>query len=205
MSEQRVAELISRLPDDVVPLFVEMIAAYQIGYADYVYQARDAAVQERRIKNMAKNFRKMDYYYLMPLSQDLAVEIATEWQYEPPYHIYDKVEDATFLSEEARGDHYFAVIRNGVLLGYVGVERRAEGIAVELGMKPAYTGQGRGRAFYEAIEAYLKEHVAPAKLSVEVSAFNQRALALFAAVGFVERQRRREHLILEKELEHEVG
>ncbi len=35
-----------------------------------------------------KNFRRMDYFYIMPLPQDLALEIANQWRYQPPLDAY---------------------------------------------------------------------------------------------------------------------
>jgi ribosomal-protein-alanine N-acetyltransferase len=72
LEHNRLNQLMLRFPEDVQLIFNEMIPSYQLGYADYVYQTDDVATQNRRIKNLAKNFRKMDYFYVMSLPQDLA-------------------------------------------------------------------------------------------------------------------------------------
>lgn len=62
LENNRLNQLMLRFPEDVQLIFNEMIPSYQLGYADYVYQTDDVATQNRRIKNLAKNFRKMDYF-----------------------------------------------------------------------------------------------------------------------------------------------
>ncbi len=78
LENNRLNDLLNRFPEDVQIIFKEMIQAYQLGYVDYVYQTDKVDVQNRRIKNLIKSFRRMDYFYVMPLSQDLALEIATQ-------------------------------------------------------------------------------------------------------------------------------
>ncbi len=182
-------ELILRFPEDVQKIFLQMIQAYQNGYVDYVYQTDKVDVQNRRIKNLVKSFRNMDYFYVMPLTQDLALEIAHDWKYEPPYDFYDATADpkdyAELISPEQRGDRYFAVIRNGALMGYFCLELHGADLELGLGMKPSYTGQGNGRAFYQAIEDYLKEKQDVQRLILAVASFNKRAQALYQKVGFI--------------------
>ena len=67
LENNRLNQLMLRFPEDVQLIFNEMIPSYQLGYADYVYQTDDVATQNRRIKNLAKNLRKMDYFYVMSL------------------------------------------------------------------------------------------------------------------------------------------
>ncbi|MDQ8758669.1 hypothetical protein [Streptococcus ruminantium] len=89
LENNRLNELILRFPEDVQLIFKNMISSYQLGYVDYVYQTDNNATQNRRIKNLIKNFRRMDYFYIMPLQQDLALEIANQWRYEAPYDVYN--------------------------------------------------------------------------------------------------------------------
>uniref|UniRef100_UPI00289A49C0 N-acetyltransferase n=1 Tax=Streptococcus parasuis TaxID=1501662 RepID=UPI00289A49C0 len=153
LENNRLNQLMLRFPEDVQLIFNEMISSYQLGYADYVYQTDDVATQNRRIKNLAKNLRKMDYFYVMSLPQDLALEIANQWQYPSPYDFYSvssQLETYTqIITPEARGDRFFAVIRNAALMGYFQVEQVDKELSFHLGMKPSLMGQGNGRAFYQ--------------------------------------------------------
>lgn len=192
LENNRLNELILRFPEDVQLIFKNMISSYQLGYVDYVYQTDNNATQNRRIKNLIKNFRRMDYFYIMPLQQDLALEIANQWRYEAPYDVYNVSANpeayAELISPEARENRFFAVIRNAALMGYFRLELVGSCLEIGLGMKPSLTGQGNGRAFYQAIEDYLKEQYAPDSICLAVAKFNQRAQALYRAVGFVEKQ-----------------
>ncbi|HFI2438492.1 TPA: GNAT family N-acetyltransferase [Streptococcus suis] len=185
-------------------IFKDMISSYQLGYVDYVYQTDHYATQNRRIKNLAKNFRKMDYFYIMPLPQDLALEIANQWRYQPPLDAYTISANpkiyAEMISPEARGDRFFAVIRNAALMGYFCIDQDGETVDIRLGMKPSLTGKGNGRAFYQAIEDYLVEHVHPASIKLTVASSHQVAQKLFHTLGFAEREKQAEYIKMEKKL-----
>ncbi|AWX96531.1 GNAT family N-acetyltransferase [Streptococcus suis] len=185
-------------------IFKDMIPSYQLGYVDYVYQTDSYTTQNRRIKNLAKNFRRMDYFYIMPLPQDLALEIANQWRYQPPLDAYTISANpetyAEMISPEARGDRFFAVIRNAALMGYFCIDQDGETVDIHLGMKPSLTGQGNGRAFYQTIEDYIVEHVQPASIKLTVATFHQAAQTLFHALGFTEREKQAEYIKMEKKL-----
>lgn len=204
LENNRLNELILRFPEDVQLIFKDMIPSYQLGYVDYVYQTDSYATQNRRIKNLAKNFRRMDYFYIMPLPQDLALEIANQWRYQPPLDAYTISANpetyAEMISPEARGDRFFAVIRNAALMGYFCIDQDGETVDIRLGMKPSLTGQGNGRAFYQAIEDYLVEHVQPASIKLTVASSHQVAQKLFHALGFTEIEKQSEYIKMEKKL-----
>ncbi|MCP8379484.1 GNAT family N-acetyltransferase [Streptococcus suis] len=185
-------------------IFKDMIPSYQLGYVDYVYQTDSYATQNRRIKNLAKNFRRMDYFYIMPLPQDLALEIANQWRYQPPLDAYTISANpetyAEMISPEARGDRFFAVIRNAALMGYFCIDQDSETVDIHLGMKPSLTGQGNGRAFYQTIEDYVVEHVQPASIKLTVASSHQVAQKLFPALGFTEIEKQAEYIKMEKKL-----
>ncbi|WP_261309564.1 GNAT family N-acetyltransferase [Streptococcus suis] len=180
-------------------IFKDMIPSYQLGYVDYVYQTDNYATQNRRIKNLAKNFR-----YIMPLPQDLALEIANQWRYQPPLDAYTISANpetyAEMISPEARGDRFFAVIRNAALMGYFCIDQDGETVDIRLGMKPSLTGQGNGRAFYQTIEDYIVEHVQPASIKLTVASSHQVAQKLFHALGFAEREKQADNIKMEKKL-----
>lgn len=204
LENNRLNQFMLRFPEDVQLIFNEMIPSYQLGYADYVHQTDDIATQNRRIKNLAKNFRKMDYFYIMPLPQDLALEIANQWRYQAPLDVYTISADpktyAEIISPEARGDRFFAVIRNAALMGYFCMDQDGETVDIRLGLKPSLTGQGNGRAFYQTIEDYIVEHVQPASIKLTVASSHQVAQKLFHALGFAEREKQAEYIKMEKKL-----
>ncbi|MGQ7383612.1 GNAT family N-acetyltransferase [Streptococcus suis] len=204
LENNRLNELLLRFPEDVQLIFKDMIPSYQLGYVDYVYQTDSYATQNRRIKNLAKNFRRMDYFYIMPLSQDLALEIANQWRYQAPLDVYtisaNSETYAEMISSEARGDRFFAVIRNAALMGYFCIDQDGETVDIRLGMKPSLTGQGNGRAFYQAIEDYIVEHVQPASIKLTVVSSHQVAQKLFHALGFAEREKQADNIKMEKKL-----
>ncbi|HEL2401847.1 TPA: GNAT family N-acetyltransferase [Streptococcus suis] len=146
----------------------------------------------------------MDYFYIMPLPQDLALEIANQWRYQAPLDVYTisaaPKTYAEMISPEARGDRFFAVIRNAALMGYFCMDQAGELVELRLGMKPSLTGQGNGRAFYQAIEDYLVEHVQPASIKLTVAGSHQVAQKLFHALGFTEIEKQSEYIKMEKKV-----
>ncbi|HEM3576527.1 TPA: GNAT family N-acetyltransferase [Streptococcus suis] len=146
----------------------------------------------------------MDYFYIMPLPQDQALDIANQWCYQPPLDAYTISATpeayAEMISPEARGDRFFAVIRNAALMGYFCLDQDGETVDICLGMKPSLTGQGNGRAFYQTIEDYIVEHVQPASIKLTVATFHQAVQTLFHALGFTEREQQAEYIKMEKKL-----
>ncbi|HEM2802910.1 TPA: GNAT family N-acetyltransferase [Streptococcus suis] len=146
----------------------------------------------------------MDYFYIMPLPQDLALEIANQWRYQPPLDAYTISANpetyAEMISPEARGDRFFAVIRNAALMGYFCIDQDGETVDIHLGMKPSLMGQGNGRAFYQAIEDYLVEHVQPASIKLTVASSHQVAQKLFRALGFTEIEKQAAYIKMEKKV-----
>ncbi|MNI53752.1 Mycothiol acetyltransferase [compost metagenome] len=53
-----------------------------------------------------------------------------------------------------------------------------------LGLKPEYTGNGKGLAFVKAGIRFAEERYAPEKLRLSVAAFNERAVAVYSKAGF---------------------
>lgn len=182
----------SGLSPSSAQLFSKQIAAFKEGYVAYVYQTDKPDVQARRIKQMNKNFQRYianPYYYLMPLGQAEAEEIADNWKYQAPYDFYDMTADpedyAELLDESARLGRYFQVLQNGALFGFCALEKKADAVELGLGMHPAYVGQGYGPAFYQAIEDYVKDQHQVATIQLSVASFNQRARKLYEKMGFL--------------------
>ncbi|MGT2802002.1 GNAT family N-acetyltransferase [Streptococcus henryi] len=190
-TKDRILLLRDALTDETRAIYLSMLPEYQQSYADYVYSADKEITINKRIKNLEKSFGKLlteVYYYLTPMTQTTAEEIANTWKYQPPYDFYDMTADpedyAELISSQARGHHYFQVIRNGALVGFASFFENGAELTVGLGMKPDYVGQGWGRPFFQAIEDFAREKYSFQKLVLEVAAFNQRAQKLYHNMGF---------------------
>ena len=153
----RFSNFLIRLPTDVQLILADMIPRYQQGYLDYVYQTEKVDIQARRIKNLVKNFRKMDYTYVMPMPQDLALEIIQDWLF-PAEFVFSLGEMKGVLLSPVTGEgKYFVVIWNGALLGYFRLLPQGDKLDLFLALKPKYLRQGRGARFYQTIEAFIKQ------------------------------------------------
>lgn len=153
----RFSDFLLRLPTEVQLILADMIPRYQQGYLDYVYQTKKVDIQARRIKNLVKNFRKMDYTYVMPMPQDLALEITQDWLF-PAEFVFSLGEmKDELLSPATREEKYFVVIWNGVLLGYFRILPQGDKLDLFLALKPKYLRQGRGVHFYRTIEVFIKQ------------------------------------------------
>lgn len=178
----RFSDFLLRFPTDVQLILADMIPRYQQGYLDYVYQTEKVEIQARRIKNLVKNFRKMDYTYVMPMPQDLALEIAQDWLF--PAELVVSLEEMKdqLLSPAAREGKYFVVIWNGALLGYFRILPQGDTLDLFLALKPKYLRQGKGARFYQAIEAFIKEQEQGTALQVETS--EPKVQDFFRTCGF---------------------
>jgi ribosomal-protein-alanine N-acetyltransferase len=187
-----IQRLANQLSDDVREVYTSMIPEYQQSYADYVYKDIDKEITIlKRKKNLEKSFRKLlseVYFYVTPMSQVTAEEIIKDWTYEVPYNYYDfvanVVDSEKLLSSEERENHYFQVIRNGALVGFTEFMLEDNELKINLGMKPKYIGQGWGRDFFQAIEAFAVEKYVFEKMFIVVADFNKRAQKLFQNAGF---------------------
>ncbi len=189
--DNRIERLIEALLEDVRDVYKVMLPEFQQSYADYVYSAEKEITIFKRKKHLEKSFRKLlteVYFYLTPMSQRTAEEIANDWKYEPPYDFYDMTADpedyAEILSPEARGDNYFQVVRNGQLVGFATFLSEGSELEIGLGMKPAFIGQGWGRDFFKAIENFAKEKYEAKTYVLRVAAFNARAQHLYQEMGY---------------------
>ena len=124
-----------------------------------------------------------------PLSQSNAEEIANHWHYEGIYAFYDMQADPEdyeeILSPEARGDHYYQVLKNDELYGFFclfPVDKDKQELG--LGMKPEYCGKGQGKEFLQIILRFIEENLSAKILTLSVADFNQRAQRLYLNCGF---------------------
>jgi GNAT superfamily N-acetyltransferase len=115
-----------------------------------------------------------------PLTLAEAAAIAT-WRYPPPYDIYDGR-----AGDDLTG--YLAIHDGSDLVGFhcIGDDARVPGgcyddayVDLGMGLRPDWTGRGRGAAILAAIVAYRGGH-----LRGTIAAFNVRALRACEHVGF---------------------
>jgi ribosomal-protein-alanine N-acetyltransferase len=120
-----------------------------------------------------------------------AEEIAYHWHYEGKYAFYDMQADQedfeAFLDVENWEDGFFAVLGAvGELVGFFHYTIENETMTIGLGMKPALTGKGTGRAFVSEGIAYSLHHCTqPVKeVALAVAQFNHRAIRVYESLGF---------------------
>jgi ribosomal-protein-alanine N-acetyltransferase len=143
-------------------------------------------------------------YQIAELTEDHARQIL-DWRYPAPYDFYNPPIPAHDAADQALQDRYveeflnpdngFHAVLDGdqQLAGFCsyghdgqvpGGDYAAPALDIGLGMRPELTGQGRGRAFFEAIVAYGADHYRAARLRLTVADFNHRAMALYGRFGF---------------------
>ena len=142
-----------------------------------------------------------------------------KWRYTKPYDFYNPPEDGRddfyvegFLDPRLR----FHAIRDGdgILAGFCsfGIDGQVAGgnyaedaLDIGLGMRPALTGQGHGRAFFNAILAHAMSTFAPCRFRLTVARFNNRAMLLYEGFGFTEQSRFEQHQVMYCVLVRSVG
>jgi len=140
-------------------------------------------------------------YIFKPMTKLHAERIST-WKYEKPYNFYDFEPSEEITSELLNGD-YFCVLNNaGALMGFscsgnsarvpggyaAGIYEREEVLDIGLGLEPSETGKGLGRIFVEEVIDYFRQQLNKENFRMVVASFNQRAITVYRANGFVERR-----------------
>ncbi|EQB23424.1 acetyltransferase GNAT Family protein [Streptococcus equi subsp. zooepidemicus SzS31A1] len=191
MVKQRVDRIASQLDELTQKLYLTMVPEYQEGYANYVYQTDQPAVQRRRIKHMNKTFHRLlsePSFYLMPMTQHSAEIIAHDWIYSPAYECYSMTADSwdyqALLSPQARGDHYFQVLRNGVLFGFASFFEQESELEIGLGMVPDAAYQEDGASFLSSIEVFASTTYPQETYVLNVASFNKGAQSLYQKMGY---------------------
>ena len=137
-------------------------------------------------------------YRLKPLEEWHARDILN-WRYPKPYDFYDPPDDG-------HQDHYVAQFLNPAyqfhavldvrdrLIGFCsfGIDGQVPGghydtgaLDIGLGMKPEFTGQGNGTAFFAAVLRFAELNLNAARIRLTVAQFNQRAMTLYQKFGFI--------------------
>ncbi|HEL1011282.1 TPA: GNAT family N-acetyltransferase [Streptococcus equi subsp. ruminatorum] len=191
MVKQRVDRIASQLDELTQKLYLTMVPEYQEGYANYVYQTDQPAVQRRRIKHMNKTFHRLlsePSFYLMPMTQHSAKIIAHDWTCSLSYECYSMTADSwdyqALLSPQARGDHYFQVLRNGVLFGFASFFEQESELDIGLGMAPDAAYQEDGASFLSSIEAFASTTYPQETYVLNVASFNKGAQSLYQKMGY---------------------
>jgi uncharacterized protein YhfF/RimJ/RimL family protein N-acetyltransferase len=123
------------------------------------------------------------------------------WRYDTPYDVYNITmppEDAVryFLSDDTAC--HVLVEDDGALAGFCtfGSDARVPGgnygeaaLDIGLGIRPSFTGQGRGAAFVRAVIEHAVGSLGADRLRVTVAAWNERALRVWRGAGFTEEQK----------------
>jgi ribosomal-protein-alanine N-acetyltransferase len=104
------------------------------------------------------------------------------WRYRRPYEIYDGDPQPVLNPEryyEARGE-------DGALVGFYYFEEKGDALEIGLGLRPDLTGRGLGLEFLRVGMEFGRERFRPARIILNVAAFNERAIKVYERAGFRE-------------------
>jgi len=111
------------------------------------------------------------------------------WHYEPPYDEYDPASDPSEvdgLLEAIDSPTWFAVEDDeGSLVGFLDSRPGEDEVEVGFGMRPDLTGRRIGPSFVEAIVDQVRERWDPARVTLDVFPWNERAIKAYEHAGFV--------------------
>lgn len=144
--------------------------------------------------------------YLIRLMDEPAARAISHWKYEPPYSMYNMMEDSyeTEDIEELMDGSYFSVrTADGELIGFLCYGRNAQvgggrqqglylddtALDIGLGLRPDLTGLGRGLIFLQAGMKFAQQTYGAERFRLSVAAFNERAIRLYTKAGFLPGQR----------------
>ena len=102
------------------------------------------------------------------------------WRYEPPYDFYDGDVDPVLNPER----FYAALDEDGALVGNFYFEEKGDALEVGLGLRPDLVGRGLGLEFVRAGIAFGRKRFRPARVTLNVASFNERAITVYERAGF---------------------
>lgn len=125
------------------------------------------------------------------MQQNSAIIIADEWKYEEPYSFYDMTADLDdyneLVNEALRNkNEWFEAHADDELVGYFCLCIENDNIDIGLGLRPDYCGRGMGKQFLTDIICFIERSYAYSTLSMDVAAFNKRAIKVYNSCGFKE-------------------
>ncbi|EMK2595777.1 GNAT family N-acetyltransferase [Bacillus cereus] len=150
------------------------------------------------------------------LTEEEANEINT-WTYEEPYNLYSFSGEKEVMEELLDGTYYGCCDDQGDFIGYFcfGANAQVPGgrdahlyggedvIDTGLGMKPALTGKGMGKEFFQTGIAFATKEFNAKMFRLSVATFNTRAITLYKNIGFKQGpiflSRGREFMLMEYE------
>lgn len=120
------------------------------------------------------------------------VRVIRRWRYDGIYSFYDP-ELIPMLTMvllrpvfRAFGLESFVVLDgDGERVGLFTFIQRGTAIEIGLAMRPDLTGRGLGLAFVEAGMAFARSRYSPARFTLDVATFNERARRVYERAGFI--------------------
>lgn len=125
---------------------------------------------------------------IRPASAETFADMA-RWRYEAPYDFYDGDVDPVLNPER----FYEALGEDGSLVGNFYFEEKGDALEIGLGLRPELTGRGLGLEFFRAGVEFGRRLFRPARVILNVAAWNRRAIAVYERAGFRETGRHVRH------------
>ena len=103
------------------------------------------------------------------------------WRYDPPYEFYNGEDDPVLNPER------FFVVRDGnEFVGFYYFDEQKDTVEIGLGLRPDLTGQGLGLQFFLEGVAFARDRFPGRRVTLNVAAFNERAIKVYERAGFRE-------------------
>lgn len=135
--------------------------------------------------------------FLENMNEKIARDILS-WEYEQPYDFYNCELTDEDLKEKLDGSYFALVNDKQEVVGFFCTGENAQvpvgkldGVYLEdsidmgLGMNPNFVGKGNGFEFCSFILCHIQKNNKGTPIRLTVAKFNQRAIHLYAKLGFV--------------------
>jgi len=140
----------------------------------------------------------VEQFRFQPMTEEFAA-IICKWRFPGEYAFYNMEDTDEDIAELLNGEYYAALDFNGDLIGFIcsgnsarlpighqiGIYNDTSNIDIGLGMKPDFTGKGKGQQFLTQAIPFLKERHPAHSFQLVVATFNERAIKVYERVGFV--------------------
>lgn len=131
------------------------------------------------------------------MEQQAALAIS-KWTYKAPYQMYSLDSSKETLEELLDGAYHAIYLKDDELIGFYctgeaaqvpsgrvsGYYKGDNKVDIGLGMKPGYTGQHKGNAFFTFILAEVRAQKKRKELRLTVASWNLRAITLYKQFSF---------------------